>query len=151
MEKTKLKFLLVCALALFFSMNAALADWFLGDDFKMHYPQMSDPFGWDVAFRQSLAPQGPRLELADDCRSVSVKWTSKEMDVHHGGVVELDGYIYGSNFNTVVSGNWICLDWNTGQVMYEDDRYNKGQVIALGNRLICYEERKQFLFHDSDV
>jgi outer membrane protein assembly factor BamB len=84
---------------------------------------------------------GVMLELADDCRSVSVKWTSKDMDVHHGGVVEVDGYIYGSNFNSVFGGNWLCLDWDTGQLMYEDDRYNKGQVIALGDNLICYEER----------
>jgi outer membrane protein assembly factor BamB len=85
---------------------------------------------------------GLMLELAEDCRSVSVKWTSKEMDVHHGGVVEVGGYIYGSNFTQIISGNWVCLDWDTGEVMYEDDRYNKGQVIALGNKLICYEERK---------
>ena len=27
---------------------AARADWFPGDDHKMHYPQLPDPFGWDV-------------------------------------------------------------------------------------------------------
>jgi outer membrane protein assembly factor BamB len=85
---------------------------------------------------------GLMLVLADDCRSVSVKWTSKDMDVHHGGVVEVDGYLYGSNFNSVFGGNWVCLDWDTGQLMFEDDRYNKGQVIAMGDKLICYEERK---------
>ena len=26
----------------------ALADWDPGDDYKMHYPQMPDPEGWDV-------------------------------------------------------------------------------------------------------
>jgi len=28
--------------------NFALADWDLGDGHKMHYPQLPDPFGWDV-------------------------------------------------------------------------------------------------------
>lgn len=28
--------------------STAQADWFPGDDFKMHYPQLPDPNGWDV-------------------------------------------------------------------------------------------------------
>ena len=30
--------------------SAALADWFPGDGHKMHFPQLPDPFGWDVEF-----------------------------------------------------------------------------------------------------
>lgn len=37
----------------------ALADWNPGDAYKMHYPQLPDPFGWDVAFTQGRT-------LADD-------------------------------------------------------------------------------------
>jgi outer membrane protein assembly factor BamB len=127
-----------------------------GDIFwKLNYSSISNPGtgvdinpvsplirGKEIFITSGYDHVGLMLELADDCRSVSVKWISKDMDVHHGGVVEVDGYIYGSNFNSVFGGNWLCLDWNTGQVMFEDDRYNKGQVIALGNKLICYEERK---------
>jgi hypothetical protein len=37
----------------------ALADWNVGDPYKMHYPQLPDPYGWDVNF---TSPQ----RLADD-------------------------------------------------------------------------------------
>lgn len=37
----------------------ALADWFPGDPHKMHFPQLPDPFGWDV---NGTAPK----TLADD-------------------------------------------------------------------------------------
>lgn len=40
----------------------ATADWDLGDGHKMHFPQMPDPDGWDVAFYGGQH----ELELADD-------------------------------------------------------------------------------------
>lgn len=39
--------LLVCMLVLGLA-APALADWVPGDPFKMHFPQLPDPFGWDV-------------------------------------------------------------------------------------------------------
>ncbi|MHC4396423.1 MAG: DUF7901 domain-containing protein [Planctomycetota bacterium] len=41
----KLIFINLCVL---FAAGTALADWIPGDDFKMHYPQLPDPFGLDV-------------------------------------------------------------------------------------------------------
>lgn len=81
------------------------------------------------------------LTLADDCRSVSVKWTSDVLDVHHGGMVEVDGYIYGSNWLNNGNGNWICLDWDTGKVMYDEEWYNKGSIIYADNMLYIFEEK----------
>lgn len=85
---------------------------------------------------------GLMLEMSDDYKSVSIKWKSKELDVHHGGAVAVDGYIYGSNYTSIRSGNWLCLDWKTGQVMYDQKWHNKGQIIASDGVLICYDERR---------
>ncbi len=85
---------------------------------------------------------GLMLETSDDFRSVSLKWKSDELDVHHGGVVEVEGYIYGSNYTSIRSGHWLCLDWNTGELMYDQDWNTKGQIITSGGMLICYDERK---------
>ena len=41
------------------AVSAARADWFPGDTYKMHYPQLPDPTGWDVNFT------APKV-LADD-------------------------------------------------------------------------------------
>jgi outer membrane protein assembly factor BamB len=89
--------------------------------------------GYDaVALMFSLAPDG---------RSISLKWTSDVLDTHHGGVVEVDGYIYGSNWHSNNHGNWVCLDWNTGEVKYETEWINKGQIIYADGHLYCKEEK----------
>ncbi|MCK5428155.1 MAG: hypothetical protein KAI94_01715, partial [Anaerolineales bacterium] len=41
--KKLLPILMIC-----FFVTLAMADWYPGDDHKMHYPQLPDPFGWDV-------------------------------------------------------------------------------------------------------
>ena len=81
------------------------------------------------------------LKLADDDHSVSLLWSDKTLDTHHGGAVLLNGYIYGSNWLNNSNGNWVCLDWKTGKVMYETKWFNKGQIIADDGMLYCYEEK----------
>ena len=81
------------------------------------------------------------LSLSEDGRSVSLKWKNNVLDTHHGGVVEVDGYIYGSNWHSNTSGNWVCLEWKTGKVMYEAEWINKGQIIYADRHLYCKEER----------
>ena len=81
------------------------------------------------------------LSLSADGTSVSTKWTGQLLDCHHGGVVLVDGYLYGSNFDGIPAGNWVCLDWNTGHVMYEAKwNGNKGAIIYADGMLYCYDE-----------
>jgi hypothetical protein len=41
--------LLVCACLLAAGIGSvAVGDWYPGDGHKMHYPQLPDPFGWDI-------------------------------------------------------------------------------------------------------
>ncbi len=81
------------------------------------------------------------LKLADDGNSVTELWSDKTLDNHHGGVVRIGSYIYGSNWINNNKGRWVCLDWNTGKPTYETDWYNKGQIIADDGMLYCYEEK----------
>lgn len=82
------------------------------------------------------------ISLSDDARSVTLKWTSNVLDNHHGGFVLLDGYIYGSNWINNGNGNWVCLDWETGEVMYKEKWKNKGSIIYADGRLYLYEEKR---------
>ncbi len=82
------------------------------------------------------------LKMSEDGNSASLKWTSDVLDTHHGGVVLVDGYIYGSNWINNGNGNWVCLDWDTGEVMYEEKWENKGSIIYADNRLYLYEEKR---------
>ena len=81
------------------------------------------------------------LKLSDDGKSVTQLWTDKVLDNHHGGVVLVNNYIYGSNWLNNSQGRWVCLDWNSGKVMYETDWLNKGEIISADGFLYCYEEK----------
>jgi outer membrane protein assembly factor BamB len=84
---------------------------------------------------------GLMLRLSDDLTTPTKKWTQPVLDGCHGGVVLVDGYLYGSNFDTITSGNWVCLDWNSGKVMYEARwAHNKGAIIYADGMLYCYAE-----------
>ncbi|MEN8255541.1 MAG: PEP-CTERM sorting domain-containing protein [Verrucomicrobiota bacterium] len=72
---------------------AVQADWNPGDPFKMHYPQLPDPFGWDVAFT-SVDPMFGNT-LADDFKCAE------------------SGEITGVHF-------WVS--WNYDDVMWETVR-----------------------------
>lgn len=63
------------------------------------------------------------------------------MDSHFGGVVRIGDYIYGANWLNNSAGNWVCLDWHTGELKYEHAWTNKGAVIAADGLLYCYEEK----------
>lgn len=59
------RFMLTICLCVFFTGSVGYADWFVGDDYKMHYPQLPDPFGWDIATGYD-AQTGITKVLADD-------------------------------------------------------------------------------------
>lgn len=81
------------------------------------------------------------LKLADDGRSVSVKWMNPDFDNHIGGVVKVENYIYGSNWLNNTKGNWMCVDWETGKTSYETPWHTKGSVISADGLLYCLEEK----------
>jgi outer membrane protein assembly factor BamB len=54
---------------------------------------------------------GILLRLTDGGNNVAVAWTDTILDVHHGGVVLVDGYLYGSNWLNNNNGNWCCIEW----------------------------------------
>jgi outer membrane protein assembly factor BamB len=80
-------------------------------------------------------------QLADDGLSIKRMWVNDILDVHVGGVVFLNGYIYGSNWENNRNGNWVCLDANTGKVQWEHKWHTKGSIITAEDMLYCYEEK----------
>lgn len=82
------------------------------------------------------------FSLSEDGMSVKLKWKNDVLDTHFGGVVEVDGFIYGSNWIHNSNGNWVCLDWNTGSVKYEQKWNNKGAIIFANGLLYCMEEKR---------
>lgn len=86
-----------------------------------------------------------KLNLDSNWESVSLEWVDSVLDVHHGGVVLVDGYIYGANWINNGQGNWCCIDWETGEVKYETKWKTKGSIISADGKLYCYEEKTGFI------
>ena len=93
------------------------------------------------AVEREFTRGGVMFELSADGTSVTEKWNDRTLDCGHGGVVLVDGYLYGSTFDGIPNGDWICLDWDSGQVMYKV-KWNghKGSVIYADGMLYCYDE-----------
>ncbi len=82
------------------------------------------------------------FRLSEDASGMEFVWKDATLDCHHGGVVLVDGYLYGSNWLDNARGNWICVEWKTGKTMYETKWQTKGSVIYADGSLYCYEERR---------
>jgi outer membrane protein assembly factor BamB len=88
---------------------------------------------------------GYQVKIAENGKSAEIVWTDNVLDVHHGGVVLVNGYIYGSNWLNNGDGNWCCIDWNTGKKMWEEHWNCKGSVISAEGMLYIYDEKKGFV------
>lgn len=84
---------------------------------------------------------GAMYKLSADGLSIERIWVDTTLDVHLGGVVVLDGTIYGASWEGNRDGSWIALDWNTGKVNYEHKWINKGEIISAEGMLYVYEEK----------
>lgn len=84
---------------------------------------------------------GALIKISNDGTQATVGWVNPALDTHHGGVVLVDGYVYGSNWIDNGHGNWVCLDWGSGKTMYETKWNNKGSIISAEGMLYCYEEQ----------
>lgn len=85
------------------------------------------------------------LELNEDATSVNLLWRNDDLDTHVGGFVLVNGIIYGSNWINNGQGNWVAVDWNTGQTKYDNawsGGKSKGSIIAADGMLYCYDERR---------
>ena len=89
-----------------------------------------------------------KLKLNDDATAVSLVWKNEDLDTHHGHQILLDGVIYGSNWINNTSGNWVAIDWNTGQTLWENSwsgGKSKGSIIYCDGMLYTYDERRGFV------
>jgi len=80
--------------------------------------------------------------LSENGKSIQLKWRNDIIDTHHGGVVLVDGNIYGSNWGNNANGNWASVNWKTGGTNWENEWENKGSVIYADGMLYLYEEKR---------
>jgi len=76
-------------------------------------------------------------------------WFSKDMENHHGGVLVIDGALYGSNGGNG-GGYLVCLDFETGDVLWNEKdpdkrRVTKGSVAQADGRIYYRTEEGEVL------
>lgn len=65
-------------------------------------------------------------------------YSNKDMQDHHGGVIGLDGNIYGHSD----SKGWICMDMLTGKIKWSDKGVGKGSIAYADGHFYCRSEGK---------
>ncbi len=98
-------------------------------------------YGNEIFVTSGYNHPGTMFTLAPDGRSVRLKWKNDTLDCHLGGIVRIDGAIYGSNWQNNSKGRWASLDWETGKVNWEKEWFNKGSIISADGMLYLYEEK----------
>jgi outer membrane protein assembly factor BamB len=81
------------------------------------------------------------FSIAENNQAVELKWKNNYLNTHHGGIVLVDGKIYGSNWQHNSRGRWACVDWETGETHWDKEWFNKGSVIYADGMLYLYEEK----------
>ncbi|WP_346857208.1 PQQ-binding-like beta-propeller repeat protein [uncultured Draconibacterium sp.] len=99
-------------------------------------------FNGDILVTSGYNHPALMFSLSDDGRSIQLKWKNEDLDTHHGGVVLLDGNVYGSNWQNNANGKWASVNWETGATNWEQDWENKGSVISAEGLLYLYEEKR---------
>ena len=85
---------------------------------------------------------GIKFALSEDGRSAEVVWMNDTIDTHIGGVVLVDGNLYGSNWQSNSKGKWASVNWETGRTNWETAWNNKGSSVSADGMLYMYEEKR---------
>ena len=69
--------------------------------------------------------------------SIAPLYSNKVMKNHHGGVVCVDGYLYGHSDGA----GWVCQELKTGKEIWSHKGFGKGSVTYADGKLFCLDER----------
>lgn len=81
-------------------------------------------------------------EMSPDLSSVHFLWKKQEIDFYMGGMVEIDGTVYGS---TGDKNKWAALSLQTGEVLYHEawaGGKGRGALIMADDMFYLFDERR---------
>lgn len=104
-------------------------------DIHANIPIYFDRF---VYFQAGEGGTGQLLKIAPDGKSVAMVWESNSLDTLTGGMLLLNGYIYGSGYS---KNGFQCLVWQTGAPQYVTTALKRANVIYADGKIYAYSER----------
>ncbi len=81
-----------------------------------------------------------KLTVADGKVALEQLWQEKKLDNQHGGLIVVDGCIYGSSHH-YKGGIWLCLKWEDGSIAWEERGVRQGSVSYADGMLYCMSEK----------
>ncbi len=81
-----------------------------------------------------------RLTVDGSRATVAPVWRNPALDNRHGGVVLLDGFLYGASQESN-KGKWCCLEWASGRLAYAAEGVGEGSLTVAGGMLYVLSER----------
>ncbi len=92
-----------------------------------------------VFFSSAYGTGGALLNLTAQNGEIKAEeaYFTKEMQNHHGGMVLVNGYLYGFS-NAILT----CIEFNTGKVMWKDRSVGKGSMSYADGMLYMLGEKQ---------
>jgi len=89
-------------------------------------------------FTTSACFHGGKVNVAVEGNAITATeaWKTSQMHSEHGGVVLVDGCLYGNH-----KKGWSCIDFDTGKLMYHARGIGKGSLTYADGMLYCLNER----------
>lgn len=81
-----------------------------------------------------------RINVDGKKANVDEVWSSPEMDNHHGGVMLIDGHLYGSCHRRH-GGGWVCLDFSSGELKHAQKGVGKGSLTCADGLFYILSEK----------
>ena len=75
-----------------------------------------------------------RFEIATG--AVRPTWSNKVMKNHHGGVILFQDHLFGYSDQR----GWTCMEWATGEPVWNDESIGKGAIAIAGGMLVLVQE-----------
>ena len=97
--------------------------------------------GRDIFLSMGYNYHNMMLQMNEQGTEVTEKWSNSVLDNHHHGIIEKDGFMYGSNWESNSKGKWVCINWETGEVKYETEWLTKGAMVYADGLLYVLEEK----------
>lgn len=87
------------------------------------------------------------LQVSGNKCSVKVRWHNKTLDNKQGGIVLLDGRIYGYAETQGKVGPWVCIDFESGATIFQDSPVRSSYKYK--NGCLTYADGMFYLFSDN--
>ena len=83
-----------------------------------------------------------KVNVSGKSAAVEPVWSNTDLDNRHGGVLLLDGHLYGAS-QVTHKGRWVCLDWETGRLSYAEKGVGEGSVTSAAGMLYVLSEQRK--------